>query len=226
MNLRDICLVLPIGITFFLLLTVIGKGQPDGSSLDNVSTPIRKVYVNVGGKIFITKSTTLMKSGYFSALLEDEKYGENEKDTPFIDRDEEVFSSVLDILRNDCRIFSFPSRRLLYELHYFMVDIEYPYSLKKFIEFQKFYIRELSIEIWKILERKLKEMYHPIIDYEGLNLDLDHNRYSNLPNTLTRNAKEEIAITNILREIPRFLRGSAPYFGWDNEPGTSVYHRK
>jgi hypothetical protein len=122
----------------------------ESSSLDN-STETRKVYINIGGRIHVTSSATLAKSRYFSALLKDEKYGINEKDTPFIDRNGDTFSSVLDCLRNNGELFEVPTRKLLHELDYFMIDIYNPGNFQAFAERNKKEIQNLEPKTQEVI---------------------------------------------------------------------------
>jgi hypothetical protein len=139
-------------------------------SLDNNSTETRKVYINVGGRIHITNSATLAKSKYFSALLKDEKYGMNGKDTPFIDRNGDTFSSVLDCLRNNGKLSEVPTRKLLHELHYFMIDIYNPGNFEEFTERCKKEMRCLHPTTQEIIGKIFKEAIDLIVSSKDVYL--------------------------------------------------------
>jgi hypothetical protein len=92
------------------------------SSLDeNKSNAPNKVSFYVGGQRFTTTKATLQCSEYFRDL-------DLSKDSDIdIDKDPEVFKDVLECMRNGGRLSSNTNIKLLSNLHYFGINIQYPF---------------------------------------------------------------------------------------------------
>jgi hypothetical protein len=143
------------------------------------SLKVRKVFLNVGGKMFVTNHTTLRKSGYFSSLIGDEEYGKNAETAPFIDRNDEMFSLVLDCLRSECRLLRVPTRQLLYELDYFMVNVCNPYIEKCITELWEA-TEGLSSDSQELIMKNFDKSVSLISGHEGIFLHISRQSNSRL----------------------------------------------
>jgi hypothetical protein len=199
---------------------------------------MRKVHINIGGKIFVTNNTTLAKSGYFSALLKDEEYGKDSENTPFIDRSDEMFSLVLDCLRSECRLLRTPTRQLLYELNYFLVDVYNPYHLEDFIKQCK-EETELSSGTWKVIKESFEKTIDVLSWYEGMifrELSFSNDESGVFFFTvdgrpyefflLSSKPSEKQEISHVVTEfIRRYIPAVLSYFGWKMDH-RGVFRRK
>jgi hypothetical protein len=125
--------------------------QPDSLDKEKKSV-LGKVHLNIGGRLFTTSDATLESSGYFRTLLEDKSFGVDPNDPLFIDRDGDLFSLVLNCMRNGGKLPAEPNLDILNELNYFMVEIYNPYSIKNF---EKKYGKDLKSFYGKEFDRMM-----------------------------------------------------------------------
>ena len=90
------------------------------------------IQINVGGRLFTTRATTLTISPYFNSFLT--RWNSGDKSVLFIDRDPEGFENVLGLLRDSNYPFN---HKYYYELEYFqLVDKPFVKSIGEFHSMQ------------------------------------------------------------------------------------------